>query len=313
VILSLLFLTGIVGLPLSIYSTFRIEARFGFNKITPALFMADLIKNLFVSLLLGVPLIAAILLFMQRSGRIWWMWAWAVWLGFTLLMTWAWPSFIAPLFNKFSPLVDSELKTRVEALLRRCGFTSRGLFVMDGSKRSTHGNAYFTGLGRNKRIVFFDTLLQRLGHAEVEAVLAHELGHFKLHHVRQRLIVTSLLALAALATLGWLARWPPFYFALGVPQPSAHAALLLFMLALSPFTFFVTPLFAAWSRRHEFQADAFAAQNASAQQLATALVKLFRDNASTLTPDELHSRFYDSHPPALQRIARLQQLATAAN
>ncbi len=313
VILSLLLLTGLAGLPLSIYSTFRIEARFGFNKITPALFVGDLIKHLLVSLLLGLPLIAAILLFMQHSGHAWWIWAWLVWLGFTLLMTWAWPSFIAPLFNKFSPLGDSELKSRVEALLQRCGFTSRGLFVMDGSKRSTHGNAYFTGLGRNKRIVFFDTLLQRLGHAEVEAVLAHELGHFRLHHVRQRLVVTSLLALAALAALGWLAQWPEFYSALGVQQPSAYAALLLFMLALSPFTFFITPVFAAWSRRHEFQADKFAAQHASAQELATALVKLFRDNASTLTPDELHSRFYDSHPPALQRIARLQQLATAAN
>lgn len=311
VIVSLLLLTGIVDLPLSIYSTFRVEARFGFNKITPRLFIADLLRNFFVSLLLGVPLISALLLFMQRSGSVWWIWAWLAWLAFTLLITWAWPSFIAPLFNKFSPLTDSELKTRVEALLKRCGFTSRGLFVMDGSKRSTHGNAYFTGLGRNKRIVFFDTLLQRLEHAEVEAVLAHELGHFTLHHVRQRLIVTSLLALAALATLGGLAQWPQFYSSLGVPQPSAYAALLLFMLALSPFTFFITPVFAAWSRRHEFQADEFAARHASARELATALVKLFRDNASTLTPDELHSRFYDSHPPALQRIARLQQLAIA--
>ena len=311
VILSLLLIIGVAGLPLSIYGTFRVEGRFGFNRVTPLLYVADLAKSLLVTVLIGVPLLAAILWFMQESGAWWWIWAWAVWVTFTLFITWAWPAFIAPLFNKFSALSDTQLQARVEALLKRCGFTSRGLFVMDGSRRSTHGNAYFTGLGRNKRIVFFDTLLQRLGHTEVEAVLAHELGHFRLHHVRQRLLATLAMGFAGLALLGWLARWPVFYTALGVSSPSAHAALLLFMFALSPFMFFLTPLLSAWSRLHEFQADRFAAEYASARDLASALVKLFRDNASTLTPDGLHSRFFDSHPPALQRIARLHELAAA--
>ena len=311
VILSVLLIVGMAGLPLSIYGTFRVEARFGFNRMTPLLFIADLAKSLLVTVLIGMPLLAAILLFMQKSGAWWWIWAWAAWVTFTLFITWAWPAFIAPLFNKFSALSDAQLQARVEALLKRCGFTSRGLFVMDGSRRSTHGNAYFTGLGRNKRIVFFDTLLERLGHTEVEAVLAHELGHFRLHHVRQRLFMSLAAGFAGLALLGWLARWPDFYTALGVSSPSPHAALLLFAFALSPFMFFLTPLFSAWSRLHEFQADRFAAEYANARDLASALVKLFRDNASTLTPDTLHSHFFDSHPPALQRIARLQELAAA--
>jgi STE24 endopeptidase len=312
VILSVLLVVTAAGLPLSIYGTFAVEARFGFNRTTPLLFVADLLKSLLVTLLIGVPLLAAILLFMQKSGDWWWVWAWAAWVTFTLFITWAWPSFIAPLFNKFSALSDAQLQARVEALLKRCGFTSRGLFVMDGSRRSTHGNAYFTGMGRNKRIVFFDTLLERLGHTEVEAVLAHELGHFRLHHVRQRLIMTVAAGFAGLALLGWLMQWPDFYTALGVASPSPHTALLLFMFALSPFMFFLTPLLSAWSRLHEFQADRFAAEYASARELASALVKLFRDNASTLTPDALHSRFFDSHPPALQRIARLHELASSS-
>jgi STE24 endopeptidase len=248
---------------------------------------------------------------MERSGDTWWLYAWLVWVAFSVLMTWAWPTFIAPLFNKFSPLTDGTLKERTEALLARCGFASKGVYVMDGSRRSVHGNAYFTGVGRAKRIVFFDTLIERLQAAEVEAVLAHELGHFRLHHVRWRLILSLAFGLAGLALLGLLASWPDFYRALGVAAPSGHAALLLFMFVLPAFTFFLTPLGAWWSRRHEFQADAFAAEHADAHRLAEALVKLYRDNATTLTPDPLHSAFYDSHPPALVRIDRLQQLVAS--
>jgi STE24 endopeptidase len=250
-----------------------------------------------------------ILFLMQRAGAGWWLYAWVVWVGFTVLMTWAWPTLIAPLFNKFTPLGDESLKQRTEALLQRCGFSSRGVFVMDGSRRSVHGNAYFTGVGRNKRIVFFDTLIERLQIAEVEAVLAHELGHFSLHHVRWRLVLSLFLGLAGLALLGALTQWSHFYTALGVDRSSAHAALLLFIFVLPAFTYFLTPLGAWWSRKHEFEADEFAARFADARQLADALVKLYRDNATTLTPDRLHSAFYDSHPPALVRISRLQQLA----
>jgi STE24 endopeptidase len=224
-------------------------------------------------------------------------------------MTWAWPVFIAPLFNRFLPLEDLALKARIEALLERCGFRSSGVFVVDGSRRSGHGNAYFTGIGRSKRIVFFDTLLQQLGYSEVEAVLAHELGHFRLRHIRQRLLVSAVTSLAALGLLGWLAATPAFYYTLGVPIPSAHAALLLFALAAPTLTFFATPIGAYWSRRHEFQADRFASSHASASALAAALVKLYRENASTLTPDRLYAAFYYSHPPALQRIRRLQEVA----
>jgi len=250
-----------------------------------------------------------ILLLMQRAGTLWWLYAWFVWVGFTVLITWAYPSFIAPLFNKFTPLHDAALKERTEALLQRCGFSSRGVFVMDGSRRSVHGNAYFTGVGRNKRIVFFDTLLERLQIAEVEAVLAHELGHFSLHHVRWRLVLSLGLGLVGLAVLGFLAQWSDFYAAFGVTTPSSHTALLLFVFVLPVFTYFTTPISAWWSRKHEFEADEFAAKFADARQLAEALVKLYRDNATTLTPDSLHSAFYDSHPPALVRITRLQQLA----
>ena len=309
VVLSTFLLVSLVGLPLSIWRTFGVEARFGFNRTTVGLFIADLFKGLLLGLLLGGPLVFVILFLMQRAGTLWWLYAWFVWVGFTVLITWAYPSFIAPLFNKFTPLNDAALKERTEALLQRCGFSSRGVFVMDGSRRSVHGNAYFTGVGRNKRIVFFDTLLERLQIAEVEAVLAHELGHFSLHHVRWRLVLSLGLGLVGLAVLGFLAQWPDFYEAFGVTTPSSHTALLLFVFVLPVFTYFTTPLSAWWSRKHEFEADEFAAKFADARQLAEALVKLYRDNATTLTPDHLHSAFYDSHPPALVRISRLQQLA----
>ena len=309
VVLSTFLIVSLVGLPLSIWRTFGVEARFGFNRTTVGLFIADLFKGLLLGLVLGGPLVFVILLLMQRAGTLWWLYAWFVWVGFTVLITWAYPSFIAPLFNKFTPLHDAALKERTEALLQRCGFSSRGVFVMDGSRRSVHGNAYFTGVGRNKRIVFFDTLLERLQIAEVEAVLAHELGHFSLHHVRWRLVLSLGLGLVGLAVLGFLAQWSDFYAAFGVTTPSSHTALLLFVFVLPVFTYFTTPLSAWWSRKHEFEADEFAAKFADARQLAEALVKLYRDNATTLTPDHLHSAFYDSHPPALVRISRLQQLA----
>ena len=309
VVLSTFLIVSLVGLPLSIWRTFGVEARFGFNRTTVGLFIADLFKGLLLGLVLGGPLVFVILLLMQRAGTLWWLYAWFVWVGFTVLITWAYPSFIAPLFNKFTPLHDAALKERTEALLQRCGFSSRGVFVMDGSRRSVHGNAYFTGVGRNKRIVFFDTLLERLQIAEVEAVLAHELGHFSLHHVRWRLVLSLGLGLVGLAVLGFLAQWSDFYAAFGVTTPSSHTALLLFVFVLPVFTYFTTPISAWWSRKHEFEADEFAAKFADVRQLAEALVKLYRDNATTLTPDSLHSAFYDSHPPALVRITRLQQLA----
>jgi STE24 endopeptidase len=306
VIASVLLAVQLVNLPFSVWRTFRLEARFGFNRTTPGLFLADLGKSLALAVLLGGPLLLAMLTLMQRAGRWWWAWAWGLWLAVMFFMAWAWPAFIAPLFNRFSPLQDASLSERIEALLARCGFASKGVFVVDNSRRSSHGNAYFTGIGRHKRIVFFDTLLERLGHGEVEAVLAHELGHFRLRHVRKRLLVAVALTFAGLALLGWLTEQPGFYAALGVPRPSTHAALLLFMLAVPAFMFFVTPLGSLWSRRHEFQADAFATRYASAAELATALVKLHRDNASTLTPDPVYAAFYYSHPPPLARITRLR-------
>ena len=313
VVFTVVLLSTLVSLPLAIWRTFGVEARFGFNRMTPRLYVADLLKSLLLSVLLGGPLLLIVLYLMERAGAMWWLYAWVVWVGFSLLITWAFPTFIAPLFNKFTPLADAELKQRTEALVARCGFASKGVFVMDGSRRSVHGNAYFTGLGRNKRIVFFDTLLERLQAPEVEAVLAHELGHFKLHHIRSRLFVSLLMSLGGLALLGYLAAQPWFYQAFGIATPAPHTALLLFLFVTPAFTFFVTPLAAWWSRKHEFEADAFAARHADAGQLADALVKLYRDNASTLTPDALHSGFYDSHPPAPIRIARLQQLARAAS
>jgi STE24 endopeptidase len=308
VVLAVLLVVGLIATPLSLWSTFRVEARFGFNRTTMALFVMDRLKGLALGLLIGGPLLLAALALMRHTGALWWLYVWALWLGFSLLLTWAWPALIAPLFNRFSPLADESLRSRIETLLSRCGFASRGVFVIDGSRRSAHGNAYFTGVGRNKRIVFFDTLISTLEPGEIEAVLAHELGHFKLHHIRRRLIVSALVSLAALALLGWLAARPWFYESLGLTGMSDYGALLLFMFAAPAFTFFVTPLSASWSRRDEFAADAFAARHTPAATLMAALVKLYRDNATTLTPDPLHSRFYDSHPPALARIARLREL-----
>jgi STE24 endopeptidase len=311
VIASVVVLMSVVDLPLSVWRTFRIEGRFGFNRTTPALFVADLFKGLLLGIVLGGPLLLAILWLMEHAGNSWWIVAWGLWVAFTLLVSWAWPTFIAPLFNKFEPLGDEALRNRVEALLVRCGFKAKGVFVMDGSRRSSHGNAYFTGLGRNKRIVFFDTLVERLKHEEIEAVLAHELGHFHLHHVRKRLLVSLAMSFVGLAVLGQLATWPTFFHALGLTTPSSHAALLLFMLATHVVTFFLTPLGAGWSRRHEFEADHFAGTQTAPLDLAEALVKLYRDNASTLTPDPVYAAFYYSHPPALARIGRLEKLAGA--
>jgi STE24 endopeptidase len=306
VIGSFAVVNGLIGLPLGLYSTFGIEAEFGFNRTTWRTWIMDLAKMLLLALLLGVPLLYAALALMQKAGHLWWLYLWALWFGFSLSLTWAYPKFIAPLFNKFSPLGDESLKARIEDLLARCGFKSQGVFVMDGSTRSAHGNAYFTGFGSNKRIVFFDTLMATLTPEEIEAVLAHELGHFKLHHVIQRLAVTAVSGLLGLALLGWLYTQDGFYTGLGVAAPSPYAALLLFTLLLPPFLLLLEPLGSAWSRRHEFEADAYARAQSDAAALVSALVKLYRENASTLTPDPLHSAFYDSHPPALSRIARLQ-------
>src|SRR5258706_1114391 len=307
---TVMLLLQLIGLPFSLWRTFRIEARFGFNRVSPQLYAVDLLKQLLLAVLLGGPLLLATLTLMDRAGAGWWVWAWLIWLAWTLGLTWAAPRFIAPLVNRFSPLTDESLKKRVETLLERCGFAARGgVFVMDGSLRSAHGHAYFTGIGRNQRIVFFDTLLSRIEAPELQAVLAHELGHVRLHHVRQRLVASVLLTFGGLALLAWLARQPAFYGALGVPVPSAAMALLLFAVTLPVFAFFLTPVMSWWSRRHEREADDFAAEHADAAELAAALVKLFRDNAATLTPDRLHSAFFDSHPPALERIGRLNAAA----
>ena len=311
VVLTVLLFLQLLGLPFALWRTFRIESHYGFNRMSPRLFAVDLGKGLLLGILLGAPLALATLALMEKAGVWWWIWAWLVWLGATLALTWAAPRFIAPLFNRFSPVSDAALKQRVEALLERCGFKAGGgVFVMDGSRRSAHGNAYFTGIGRNKRIVFFDTLLARIDLDEIAAVLAHELGHFRLHHVRQRLIVSALAVLLGLALLGWLARQPGFYSALGVPAVSPPMAILLFTLTVPVFAFFATPIGSWWSRRHERAADDFAIQYADAASLAGALVKLYRDNATTLTPDSVHSAFYDSHPPALERITRLNARAS---
>jgi STE24 endopeptidase len=296
----------IVGLPFSLYRTFTLEARFGFNTMTPQLFVADLAKQLLLTVLIGAPLLLAVLWLMGAMGDRWWLYVWATWLGFNLLVLLLYPTFIAPLFNKFTPLADGEMKTRIESLLARCGFASSGLFVMDGSKRSAHGNAYFTGFGRAKRIVFFDTLLEKLAPGEVEAVLAHELGHFKHRHVWKRIGVMAALSLALLWLLGQLIDQPWFYAGLNVGAGSTAMALILFSLVMPVFAFPFGPLMSWLSRRHEFEADAYAARQASGSELIAALVKLYRDNAATLTPDPLHSLFYDSHPPASQRIAHLK-------
>ncbi|MEO5699289.1 MAG: M48 family metallopeptidase [Casimicrobiaceae bacterium] len=311
-IVALAVITGLIGLPFAWWHTFVLEARFGFNRTTPKLWLSDLAKGILLAALLGLPLVALALTLMRAAGPYWWLWLWAVWIGFQFLMLALYPTVIAPLFNKFSPLPEGAARERVESLLTRCGFKSRGLFVMDGSRRSSHGNAFFTGFGRAKRIVFFDTLLDRLAPEEVEAVLAHELGHFRLRHVLKRMAWMAATALAFLALLAWLLEAPWFYAGLSVPlvPDRPGIALVLFFLVLPVFTFLLAPLGALYSRKHEFEADAFAAEHASAATLVHALVKLYQDNAATLTPDPVHSTFYDSHPPAAIRIARLQALGS---
>lgn len=309
VILAAFAISSLVELPFNYYRTFVVDTRFGFNKMTPAMFFSDFIKHGLIGLAFGVPLLLAALWLMESAGSNWWIWVWLLWAGFNVLMLALYPTLIAPLFNKFSPLTDEALKQRIETLLAKCGFKSQGLFVMDGSARSSHGNAYFTGFGANKRVVFFDTLLERLTPEEIEAVLAHELGHYKCRHVIKRIGLLFAVSFAGLALLGWLVGQDWFYAGLGVDTPSNHMALLLFLLVSPVFTFLLRPLLAGYARRNEFEADAYAAQHASASHLVLALVKLYRDNASTLTPDPLHSAFYDSHPPASIRIARLETYA----
>ncbi|MES2316818.1 MAG: M48 family metallopeptidase [Pseudomonadota bacterium] len=305
---------GVLELPFDYYQQFVLEERFGFNKMTIGLWLADMLKGALVGAVVGLPLIWVVLTLMEKTGALWWLYAWLVWSGFQLLMMVLYPTVIAPLFNKFTPLADDSLKARIESLMQRVGFASKGLFVMDGSKRSAHGNAYFSGFGANKRIVFFDTLLSRLAPQEIEAVLAHELGHFKLKHIVKRICVMFAVSLGFLALLGYLKQQSWFYTGLGVePVMSASndaMALILFMLVLPAFTFILSPLTSITSRKHEFEADAFAATHTDARDLVSALVKMYEDNASTLTPDPLHSAFYDSHPPASVRIKHLNLAAT---
>ncbi|HZX33451.1 MAG TPA: M48 family metallopeptidase, partial [Rhodocyclaceae bacterium] len=289
---------------------FVVEERFGFNRMTPGLFLSDLAKQIALALAIGTPILLAVLWLMEAMGQRWWLYVWLFWSAVNLLILFIYPTWIAPIFNKFSPMEDGEMKSRIEALLQRCGFQSKGLFVMDGSKRSSHGNAYFTGFGRSKRIVFFDTLLSRLQPAEIEAVLAHELGHFSHRHVVKRIVLMFGMSLAGLWLLGQLLDASWFYEGLGVPTRNTALALILFFLAIPVFTFPLSPVMSLLSRRHEFEADAYAARHASADDLARALVKLYEDNAATLTPDPLHSLVYDSHPPAAERIDHLLRLQT---
>ncbi len=305
VIFSIMLISAIIDMPFTLYRTFKIEQRFGFNRMTASQFIKDMLMQVVLTLVLAVPLVAGILWLMQDASPLWWVYVWAVLLSFGLLISWIFPTFIAPLFNKFMPLDNAELKKRITALMDRCGFASNGIFVMDGSKRSSHGNAYFTGLGKNKRIVFFDTLLETLDADEVEAVLAHELGHFKHHHVRKGLIVNALMMFAGLAILAWLIKQEAFYHALGVSQPSTYMALILFSMVMPLLSIYLQPIMSSLSRKHEFEADDFAAQQSKPQTLIKALVKLYRDNANTLTPDHLYSAFHDTHPPAPVRIAHL--------
>lgn len=305
VIVSAMLVSSFIDLPFDYYKTFVVDEKFGFNKMTPAMFVSDLIKHSLVGIALGAPILFAALWLMQGAGQYWWLYLWLVWSVFNLLMLAVYPTFIAPLFNKFVPLKDENLKQRIEALLSKCGFKSQGLFVMDGSARSSHGNAYFTGFGASKRVVFFDTLLERLNADEIEAVLAHELGHFKHHHVIKRIALMFTVSFLGLALLGWLINQPWFYTGLGVTQASNYMALILFLLVSPIFLFLLRPVMASYSRKNEFEADDYAANHASAKSLVEALVKLYRDNASTLTPDPLHSAFYDSHPPASIRISKL--------
>lgn len=316
-IASFAVISGLIDLPFDYYRQFVLEARFGFNKMTRTLFFVDAVKTGLIGAAIGLPLLWVILMLMDRAGALWWFYAWLVWSGFQLLMLVLYPTVIAPLFNKFTPLDDDSLRARIESLMQRVGFASKGLFVMDGSKRSAHGNAYFSGFGAGKRIVFFDTLLARLAPHEIEAVLAHELGHFKLKHIVKRISVMFAISLAFLALLGYLKGQAWFYTGLGVNPllfgNNDAMALILFMLALPIFTFLLSPLSSLSSRKHEFEADAFAARHTNAQDLVSALVKLYEDNASTLTPDPLHSAFYDSHPPASLRIGKLHDTLNAAH
>ncbi len=303
------FIGGLIDLPMTLYQTFVLEERFGFNKMTFKLWAIDLVKSTAVGMLIGLPIVALILYVMGAAGSLWWLWAWALWMGFNLLLLTIYPTFIAPLFNKFQPLEDETLKARVTALMQRCGFAAKGLFVMDGSKRSAHANAYFTGFGAAKRVVFYDTLLAKLSAGEVDAVLAHELGHFKHKHIIKRIVSMFAMSLAGFALLGWLATQAWFYTGLGVlpnlRAPNDALALMLFLLATPVFSFFISPLFAQMSRKHEFEADAYAVAQTSGADLSTALLKLYEDNASTLTPDPLFVKFYYSHPPASERLQRM--------
>jgi STE24 endopeptidase len=309
---------GLIELPFDWFSTFRIEQRFGFNRMTLGMWLADMAKGVAVGAVIGLPLVALILWLMGAAGSLWWLWAWGAWMGFNLLLLVIYPTLIAPIFNKFKPLEDESLKSRVQTLMQRCGFAAKGLFVMDGSRRSAHANAYFTGLGAAKRVVFYDTLLERLTPGEVEAVLAHELGHFKHKHVLKRIVSTFAFSLVGLAILGWLSNQQAFYAGLGVypnlGAPNDALALLLFLMVMPSFSFFISPLMAHFSRKHEFEADAYACAQADGRDLANALLKLHEDNASTLTPDPVYVRFYYSHPPASERLAALPSrpgLATA--
>lgn len=307
---------GLLDAPFEAWSTFRIEQRFGFNRMSWKLYLADALKGVLVGALIGLPIAALILWIMGATGALWWLWAWGAWMGFNLLILVLYPTVIAPLFNKFEPLADESLKARVQALMARCGFTAKGLFVMDGSRRSAHANAYFTGFGAAKRVVFFDTLLAKLTPTEVEAVLAHELGHFKHRHVLKRMAAMFAVSLTGFALLGWMSGQGWFYRGLGVEPnvaaPNDALALLLFLLAAPVFGYFVSPLLANLSRRHEFQADAYACAQASGADLAAALLKLHEDNAATLTPDPVYVKFYYSHPPASERLAAMQQLGAGA-
>lgn len=307
VIIGLSLISGILDIPFTLYKTFVIEEKFGFNRLTLKMFITDMIKQTAIMLIIGLPFLYFVLWLMdlRDANPYWWLYVWASWFGFSMLMMWLYPAFIAPIFNKFTPLDEPELKSKITQLLERCGFTSNGVFIMDGSKRSSHGNAYFTGFGSNKRIVFFDTLLNSLKHDEIEAVLAHELGHFKRNHIKKRIFTMALMSLGGLALLAWLIDQTFIYEGLGVNQVSSYMAIILFMLVTPLITIFLSPLFSLMSRKHEFEADEFAAENTDANNLITALVKLYKENSNTLTPDPIYSAFYDSHPPAPVRIAHL--------
>ena len=311
-LVSIVAISGFIDLPFSWYKQFYLEERFGFNRMSKNLFFTDMLKGIGLGAVIGIPLLWVILTLMAEAGSFWWLWAWGVLSAFSLLMQWIFPSVIAPIFNKFKALEEGALKSQIEALLKRCDFASQGLFIMDGSKRSAHGNAFFAGMGKAKRIVFFDTLIEKLNPGEVEAVLAHELGHYKCNHIRKRLLVSFAMSFCMFALLGWITLQPWFYIALGVmPDPNGYnggLALALFILVSPVFSFFLTPLSSLASRKHEYEADGFAAEKSSANDLISALVKLYQDNASTLTPDPLYTAFYSSHPPAPLRIANLKRL-----